>query len=326
MTQSPASGFQNTFPALSIILPTKDRMPILLKTLDSLLNATKSVNCEIYIIDNSTISDIELPEHLKRPFLQVMKNPRDRNSVFSSRNYGASLARAPILLFLDDDIITNAESIEWVVRFHSEHEKAAANVSWKYPPWLLERMQSQSFGRFLIGAGFTTMRELYGADRWKEGVLFESGEVASFFFSVRRSTFEAMGGYEERHLHEGTDIPLIESLQQLNVPMYIHAGITVFHNEEDRIEPASWLERKKRMGEVSARAVRMNKRTGHEFSYSAIKSTLLSLMWVLRKPLLFVVRKNGFYILPGGMMRAIISGLTGAYIRKGYKEGMNAAI
>lgn len=310
-------------PVLSIVLPTKDRTPILFKTLESLVASTEGKSCEIFIIDNSTSADILLPENLQRANIRVLKNPRNRNSVFSSRNYGASLASGTILLFIDDDIIINPESIDWVIRFHSENQKAAANVNWQYPPWLLEQMQKNVFGRFLIRSGFTTMRELYGVHRWKENTLFESGEVASFFFSLRKETFDAMGGYEEKHLHEGTDIPLIESLRNANVPMYIHAGITVFHNEEDRVEPVNWLKRKMRMGEVSAMAVKMGKRDGHEFYYSGTKSFLLSCAWNLRGVLFFFIRAfPGSWRFADPFLFKLLSGLTGAYIHKGYKTGM----
>src|SRR5574337_488774 len=169
---------------LSIILPTKDRHAILFRSLKSILGSTENIRCEILIIDNSTTSDIVLPGELQRDDIRMLKNPRNRNTVFSSRNYGDSIARAPLLLFIDDDIIVNPASILFVLDFHAKNPRTAANVSWTYPPELIAQMQHSLFGRFQVKSGITTMRELYGVDRWKENTVFESGEVASFFFSI----------------------------------------------------------------------------------------------------------------------------------------------
>jgi glycosyltransferase involved in cell wall biosynthesis len=306
---------------LSIILPTKDRQPILFKTLRSILRATETISCEIFVIDNSSAPDIILPADLCRENVRILKNPHNRNSVFSSRNYGASLASSELLLFIDDDILVTPESIAFVLEFHRTNERKAANVSWQYPPELLEKMRNSIFGRFLIRSGFTTMRELYGVNRWKDGTVFESGEVASYFFSIPKNIFHEIGGYEGRHLHEGTDVSLIDSLRRNGVKMFINAKILVYHNEEDRVEIRNWLERKKRLGEISAFAVGLGDKSGHEMSYSATKSAVFRLLFSFRSLLLFFIaiapQRSHF---ADKFMFRLISGLTGAYIYSGYQS------
>lgn len=308
-------------PELSIVLPTKDRHPILFKTLASILESTKNIPCEILIIDNSISSDIQLPENLKRHYVFIYKNPGNRNSVFASRNYGCSIATSDCLLFIDDDILVNEASIRFAMEFQKSNPRAASNVSWEYPPVLMEQMRKTFFGRFLIHSGFTTMRELYGVERWKDKSLFESGEVASFFLSVSRKLFLEIGAYEERHLHEGTDISLIENFRKNTIPMFIHAGITVYHNEEDRIEMKNWLGRKKRLGEISAHAVALGEKENHLMNYSSFKSALFRLIYFFR-PLLFLfirISPQRMNFLDKFMFR-LISALTGAYIHSGYSS------
>src|ERR1700751_3074735 len=134
---------------LSIIIPTKDRHYMLFKTIERVLDATKNTDCEIFVIDNSEKSTISLPENLNVPYLKILKNPGNRNSVFASRNYGASISNSEQLLFLDDNILVTPESIQFAINFQKENPKTASNVSWQYPPELLDKMKNSVFGRFL---------------------------------------------------------------------------------------------------------------------------------------------------------------------------------
>ena len=120
--------FANQQIDLSIILPTKDRQSILFKTLKTLLESTSEINCEILIIDNSTANDIHLPEALQSKLVKIFKNPGNRTSVFSSRNYGASLAQSDQLLFLDDDILITNESLRFAIEFQKQNWDTNINI------------------------------------------------------------------------------------------------------------------------------------------------------------------------------------------------------
>jgi GT2 family glycosyltransferase len=306
-------------PDLSIILPTKDRHSILFKTLEQLLPSTKGINCEILIVDNSTSSEIQLPENFQRSDISIFKNPGNRNSVFASRNYGASIAKSEQLLFLDDDILVTPECLRFAIEFQKQNPKAAANVSWQYPPELLEKMRATVFGRFLIHAGYTTMRELHGIDKWKDDSIFESKDVASFFLCIQKKTFDEVGGYEERHLHEGTDLSLIENLKRNGIKMYINSQLLAFHNEEDRMEIRNWLERKKRVGEIIANSAAIGDTAEKKLVYSPFKSFLLSATYFSRS--LIILFMTNFFsrvrVLDKFRFK-FISLLTGAYMYKGY--------
>lgn len=306
---------------LSIILPTKDRQPLLFKTLKALLTATENIDCEILIIDNSTSADIQLPTTLQHNSIKIVKNPGNRNSVFASRNYGASIAQSEQLLFLDDDILVTPESIHFAIEFQRQHPRTASNVSWQYPPELLDKMKSTVFGRFLIYAGYTTMRELYGVEQWQTNAIFESKGVASYFLCIQRQTFREVGAYEERHLHEGTDMSLIENLRRSNVKMYINSQLLIFHNEEDRVEIRNWMERKKRLGEIIAHSVAIGDASEKKLNYSLSKTILFRFTFFLRSPLILFMTK----ILPrvevlDKFRFKFISLITVAYMHHGYKS------
>lgn len=306
---------------LSIILPTKDRQAILFKTLKILLQSTSAIKVEILIIDNSTTADIQLPEALQSKLVKIFKNPGNRGSVFSSRNYGASLAKSEQLLFLDDDILVTTESLRFAIDFQKQNPRTASNVSWQYPPELLGKMQETVFGRFLVHWGYTTMRELYGVERWKEKTVFESGQVASFFLCIQKKTFLEIGGYEERHLHEGSDLSLIENLSRNGIKMYINSQLLIFHNEEDRMEIRNWLERKKRVGAIVANSNAIGEHAEKKLLYTPLKSFLFRIAYLFRSLIIFFTGK----FFPRSKIFdkfrfPFISLLTGAYLHRGYTE------
>lgn len=311
---SPATTLQ-----LSIILPTKDRNPILFRSIENLLLSMRDIRCEILVIDNSAGPDIQLPEALRDSRIRINKNPGNRNSVFSSRNFGASIAKAELLLFLDDDILTTPESILRALEFHREQPGDALNISWEYPPDLMQQLSASFAGRFLIHYGYTSMKGWYQPKPWHENCLFESGEIASYFFLIGKEVFHRAGGYDERHLHEGTDLNITENLARSGVRMFIDSRLLIYHNESDRTDIRNWLERKRRLGEIVAHAIAIGETNHRPLHYNSIKKIIFPILWVMRKPLLFFI-----HALPQGwrfmdkFIFALLSGLTGAYIHHGY--------
>ncbi len=305
---------------LSIVLPTKNRTPILLKTLDALLKATAQISCEIFIIDNAPDDQIINTQHITLPtHVQILKNPGNRNSVFASRNYGASLTQSELLLFIDDDIICNQSSIDFVIDYHKNNKNKALNVHWTYPPKTLEQMRQTFFGRFLIQGRFSRMQDLFDAHIWQENSTFESNEVASYFLSVHKKDFNKVKGYNADLLHEGTDLDIIYRFRNAGIQMFINTTEIVYHNEEDRLDTYLWLKRKERLGEITAHAQEKLQGDSESFRYSFIKHILFNAIFALHKPILACIK-----ILPGNLrlldrfIFKIYHMLTGAFMHHGY--------
>jgi GT2 family glycosyltransferase len=274
-------------PELSIIIPTKDRGDIFRRTYQQVLECSVHLDVEILIINNS-LNPIVIPGQPLNVF--VRDNPNNKNSVFSSRNYGASIARSPILLFLDDDILVTKESLEYVVKFHSGHISSCLNVNWVYPPELMEKVRKTVFGRYLIKHGFAAMKTLYGEGNWDDNKPFISHSLASFFFSIRKDDFKKIGGYDERHLHEGTDIDISNRLNKNAIKIWINPLVMVYHNETDRTEILNWMERKKRLGEIHGHSRNMPEIT-HQLHYSFIKRIGFRLVYSIQSFLLRVIKQ-----------------------------------
>ncbi len=299
---------------LSIIIPTKDRGEIFFNTLKNIIISSSHVDVEIIVVNNSA-SPIQLSN--KPSYVSICDNPFDKNSVFSSRNYGASLAHSAILLFVDDDIIVSKESIDYAISFHKEMKYSCFNVNWQYPPELLAEIKKKIFGRFLIKTGFTAMKSLYGAG-WKEDEPFMAMSIASFFFCITKDDFTLIGGYNEKHLHEGTDIDITERLLENKITMWINPLVMVYHNEADRVDLLNWLERKKRFGAISRNAVNMGDNS-HVLHYSPLKSFVFKRVYFLQPLLLKAL--NMLNLLKMDILGfALINALLGANIYKGYNS------
>jgi GT2 family glycosyltransferase len=300
-------------PELSIIIPTKNRDSIFRKTYERVVECSSHLDVEILIINNSLIP-VVIPSKPANVF--VYDNPNNKNSVFSSRNYGGSMARSPLLLFVDDDILITKESLEYAIKFQSEHTSACLNLNWVYPSELMDKVKKTVFGRYLIRHGFTAMKSLYRDSHWRDDRPFISPTLASFFFCIRKVDFEKIGGYDERHLHEGTDIDISNRLNNNGIEIWINPRIMVFHNEEDRTEIANWLERKKRLGEIHGHSKNMPEIT-HQLHYSLIKRIGFAFVYSMQPLLLIIIKLfNGIKLDSIGFF--LIDALLGANMCHGY--------
>lgn len=299
-------------PQLSIIIPTKDRGDIFRKTFEKVVDASSHLDAEIFIINNS-LSPVVINQKPGNVFIH--DNPNNKDSVFSSRNYGGGIARSPILLFVDDDILITKESLDCVMAFYANHGPACLNVNWVYPTDLMEKIKKTVFGRYLIKHGFSSMKSLYGKG-WDDSKPFKSNSLASFFFAIRKTDFEKIGGYDERHLHEGTDVDITNRLHKSAIETWINPLVMVFHNEIDRTELMNWLERKKRLGEVLGHSKNMPD-IAQDVHYSLFKRTSFSIIYRMQPLLLGVIKLLDSFKLDF-MGFFFIDALLGANMCHGY--------
>ncbi|HSY76933.1 MAG TPA: glycosyltransferase [Bacteroidia bacterium] len=300
---------------LTIIIPTKDRGEIFLKTLYSAVAASSHVDAEIIVVNNS-LTPLQLKD---KPANVSVYHKTDKFSVFSARNYGASYASKELLLFIDDDMVIAKDSIDCAIKFHEEHKHACLNVNWRYPPELLDSMKKTLFGRYLIRAGFTTMESYYG-EGWRSDAPFLSKSVASFFFCLRKEDFERVGRYNENDIYEGSDVDTSNKMSNNGIAMWINPLVTIYHNEADRIDLKNWLERKKRYGAICRNAIDTgDKSKGHILHYSKTKTLIFKVIYFFQPVILLVLSVfNKLKLDKLGFV--IINALLGANICVGFNS------
>jgi glycosyltransferase involved in cell wall biosynthesis len=96
------SGMVNTMKKISVIIPTKNRRDMLVKTLDNILAQTLPAS-EIIVVDNDSSDGTY--DHVRRHYRDsviIVKNPGNQ-SPGGTRNHGLTIATGDFIQFFDSD-------------------------------------------------------------------------------------------------------------------------------------------------------------------------------------------------------------------------------
>jgi glycosyltransferase involved in cell wall biosynthesis len=215
---------------LSIIIPTFERDDVFKRTIKNTIKAIKDLDVEIIVVNDSNKPLIPI---YNTENLTVLTNPK--KGAASARNIGAASANGSILLFIDNDVLISRTNIIRIIELNKKHPKSCFNFFWFYPPDLIEKLPSTSFGRFLLNnLIFSNLSRLGKINSSKS--FTEVNGIASYFLSISRSNFLKIGGYDERIPKAGVeDMILSKELIKNNIKMYFSYEDIVYHNEADRL-------------------------------------------------------------------------------------------
>jgi glycosyltransferase involved in cell wall biosynthesis len=120
---------------LSVIIATCNRAEQLGRALESLSRQSVPVELfEVIVVDNGSdnTTQVIVQAHLKKqPHWKLLKELRP--GAAAARNAGIRASRAPILLFLDDDIVADPEVIEQHLQSHRERSGIAVLGAVRFP-------------------------------------------------------------------------------------------------------------------------------------------------------------------------------------------------
>ncbi len=268
---------------VAIIIPTFNRAAVFSKTLHAVHEATATIAAEIIVVndykhENVTINFDEYSN------VKLINNPKQ--GVASARNLGASIAVAPLLIFVDDDMLINSEAIHKAIRFLTNHKQASYNANWVYEPMLIKQLHTTQFGRFLLANNFHSLQGWNKNNvNWVENQLIKSNGITSQFLALHKTDFEKLGGYNEKFPFAGfEDYEFSKQFITHNIVNYIDTTVMIYHNEIDRTTPNEWLQRKLRGAKTQRVAVNLG-HTELVIHYSILKRCSYTLL-ILIKPLL----------------------------------------
>lgn len=304
---------------ISIIIPSFNRNKILVKTLLALDEFAFEMKPEIIVVNDSKTNEVDVST-IQYP-IKVIKNPK--SGVASARNFGLQHATHDKLVFIDDDIIVSKEAISFISNFLNEKGDACINLDWVYPVDLQKSIGKTKFGRYLVKNGHADLKGWMGKDAWKEGDLYSISVISSAILGITKTSVNKINGYEENFPYAGfEDYDFAIRLRKNGIEGFLNTSITVFHNEEDRLDMRPWLERRKRNGETRAIGVIKFGYESHRINYSKFKDISFSLIYFFRG-----LYMAWLYLIPNAssldkLYAKLFNPLLGAYIHWGYKMGI----
>ncbi|RNI30862.1 glycosyltransferase family 2 protein [Rufibacter immobilis] len=227
---------------ISIIIPTYNRDEMLNLTLSSLVQVIDGIDAEIIVVNDCP----ERVPQVNGKFLsnvKIVNNPK--KGVGAARNYGVETSRGEYIIFMDDDFLISKESILGLVKLLIIHPDKVFNPSWIYPPDLLEDASKMKFGRYIIREGFTSLKDRMKDYGWINDSIFERvNGLSSGLLAISRENFIKTGGYDTDMVF-GNDRDFSLRIKASGIKLYIAPFISAFHNERDKLNLHSWLNRRK---------------------------------------------------------------------------------
>jgi glycosyltransferase involved in cell wall biosynthesis len=174
-------------PALSVVIPTHRRPEAIGRCLDHLAQQTAAAErFEVLVIDDAAPAVLRVAEVL-RPGLNVRLIATGGRGASAARNLGAGEAAAPLVLFLDDDMVADPRLIERHLARHAGVATPTAVVG-AYPP----APPSPSLAARSTAIWWSDTFELLRRSTSHTFMSLLSGNL-----SVPRDAFLALGGFSD---------------------------------------------------------------------------------------------------------------------------------
>ena len=226
-------------PELSIIIPTWKRNNIFSATISAVISAVSNIDAEVIVI-NDNIEDKILVDH---PKVKVYNNTG--RGVTRARNLGASLATAPLLLFIDNDILISSENLIKTLKVHKTKSRVIVNANWVYPPAIISIIDKYQFGRirkFWKLDSFESRYIFHNKGLWEHKLFKATLPFAGFYFSISKDIFLNFLKFNENIVFGKEEEELSKKISDNDITYWVDPENIVYHNEIDRIaDYREWL-------------------------------------------------------------------------------------
>ena len=207
---------------LSVVVPSFNRKPALLRLLDSLGRQHMPEFEVIVVIDGSEDGSREALTDATWPFdLSVIWQPNAGRS--ATRNRGAAAARSNLLLFVDDDMVLEPDCVARHVQFHARQPESV--LVGQVPIRGDEPETDVLHFRRHLEAGWTRHFPTGCAPFPPELVYLTAGH-----FSISKPLFKAIGGFEIKD-NWGEDRLLAIKLRERGVSIWYDPLAVAWHHD-----------------------------------------------------------------------------------------------
>ncbi len=197
-------------PAVSVVVPTHERRDAVARLLEALAAQTAdAASFEVVVVaDGSTDGTVELVEGFAAPYA-LRAAWQENAGRAAAANHAISLARAPLLVILDDDMVPAPGLLAAHLAAHDGRQTRFVMG----PAPVRVPAGAHPFLRYMAA----TRNEHY-ARLAQPGHVFHVRELYSGNASVRRDVLLGVGGFDERYrTYGGEDVDLALRLQAAGV-------------------------------------------------------------------------------------------------------------
>lgn len=185
--------------AISIIIPTRDRIPLLARCIETLVEKTNYRNYEIVIVDNDSETD-EARDYFARTPHRVLQFAGPFNYA-SMNNFAVEQTNTPWLLFLNNDIeIADADWLTAMAEHVQRPEVGGVGARLLFPDGTVQH------AGVVMGVSGTANHAFYRLAGEDSGVhrqlqvIRNYSAVTGACLLTRREVFDEVGGFDEEHL------------------------------------------------------------------------------------------------------------------------------
>ncbi|MFW5674474.1 MAG: glycosyltransferase family 2 protein [Rikenellaceae bacterium MAG02] len=228
---------------ISILIPTKNRLPILRDTLHNIYFVNKLPKEDFEVIVSNDGDDDLLILNDEFPFdnLKIIQN-NHKAGLSGNRNNAIEFSQYEILQFLDDDILITENFLIKVLTVHKKFDNIILCGNRYYPQSLIEIAEKTAFGRYKLKYEYNWLDGLM-MNEIDDG-LYEVNSLAGFSISMKRETFDKVGKFDENFDYAGCeDAEFFYRASQKNVKLLFDEKNICYHNELDNFTLDSWLRR-----------------------------------------------------------------------------------
>lgn len=189
-------------PLVSIIIPTRDQLPILRSCVDSLMAHTAYARYELLVVDNGSIEPdacafLDGLEAMRLDQVRVLRWPQPFN-YSRLNNYAAQQAKGEVLLFLNNDIqVVDKEWLALMLGHALRPEVGIVGARLNYPD---SRVQH---GGLVLGMDNSVGFAFQGLPGNLQGYMsrlqaaHNVSAVSAACMMMRRAVYEELGGFDE---------------------------------------------------------------------------------------------------------------------------------
>lgn len=220
-------------PLVSIIIPSKDNVPMLKQCLSSIRSQTQYKNYEIIVVDNGSTAKNREILNTYADLYGIHYHYEKLEFNFSHMcNLGAGKAEGDYLLFLNDDIeITQKDWLERLLGQAMQHHCGAVGAKLLYPH--TQRIQHVGIANLKMSPSHYLREQpddiiyYYGRNRLEYNCLAVTGAC----LMVDRQKYREVGGFEESLAVTFNDVDLCFKLYEAGYYNVVRNDVCLYHHE-----------------------------------------------------------------------------------------------